>query len=75
MNLSASPVVLIAVSRSECGEPDTDLAHGWGKETKPPEFFANLEEAASEAIGCDYLQFLKSNIGNLSSVAVFINSR
>jgi len=47
-----------------------DLAHGWGKETKPPEFFANLEKAAFEAIGCDYLQFLKSNIGNLSSVAV-----
>ena len=75
MNLSAPSVVLIAVCRSERGEPDTDLAYGWGKENKPPEFLANLEEAASEAIGCDYLQFLKSNIGNLSSVAVFINSR
>jgi hypothetical protein len=67
--------VLIAVCRSERGEPDTNLADGWGEETKAPEFLANLEKAAFEAIGCDYLQFLKSNIGNLSSVAVFINSR
>ncbi len=58
MYLPASPVILIAVCRSERGEPDTDLAHGWGKETKLPEFLANLEKAASEAIGCDYLQFL-----------------
>lgn len=60
MNLAAPSVVLIAVCRSERGEPDTNIAHGWRKESKAPEFVANLEEAASEAIGCDYLHFLAS---------------
>jgi hypothetical protein len=57
VNLPAPPVILIAVSRAEWNEPDTDLSHGWGKETKPPEFLPNLEKATPEAIGCDYLHF------------------
>ena len=70
MNLAAPSVVLIAVCRSERGEPDTNLADGWGEETKPAEFLANLEKAASEAIGCDYLQFLAiCSLGALAPIS------